>query len=149
MEDNIIQVKFILKYMERNGLSAESFASLLGMSEKVLHEILNDNPKIKITDFIKLARFMGVSIDRLVNTDFYNDNYKKFLNVDYIKNYMRKNEIKKADFAKECGLSVYMLDKILYGYKKFDVKVLQAIAKAMNVKIGDIINQDYWINKKD
>lgn len=42
-----------------------------------------------------------------------------------------------------------MLDKILYGYRKFDVKVLQAIAKAMNVKIGDIINQDYWINKKD
>lgn len=69
--------------------------------------------------------------------------YKNLINVDLIKDFMRKNECDVKKLSQLSGVSVHIIEVILSGNSNVNIMKIIKIAKVMNVNFSKLINSDY------
>ncbi|MBQ8444289.1 MAG: helix-turn-helix transcriptional regulator [Clostridia bacterium] len=61
-------------------------------------------------------------------------------NIKLIEDFIKKNNLTKADFCSACKISVYSLRRIYEGYTKIRVTTLIKIVQFLHVRMKDFIN---------
>lgn len=60
--------------------------------------------------------------------------------IDVIQKYIKDNKLSQKRFSEICGLNIWNLRHVLSGDCHFDARYIFKIAKAMNVKVIDLLN---------
>lgn len=60
-------------------------------------------------------------------------------NTQYIDYYLQKHKISKYKFAKECGISIYILNKIYNQNKNVDSIHILPIVKKLNISLNTFL----------
>ena len=63
-----------------------------------------------------------------------------------IEKYMQKHKLSKVQFANKCGISLYILNKVLDGQKPINVSSIIKICKFLDVSSDKFLCRDkkYW-----
>ncbi|MBP3344742.1 MAG: helix-turn-helix domain-containing protein [Clostridia bacterium] len=65
---------------------------------------------------------------------------KTIVNKNLITSYMNNNKMSKTLFCKKCGISLYVLNKIMTNPEGMRIPPFIKIAKTINVKLSDLLN---------
>ena len=68
------------------------------------------------------------------------------MNILRIINYIRKHKLKKSEFCKKCGITLSMLDDIIYYGKSVDFKVAERISQVMGMGVYELYIYDHQPN---
>ena len=59
-------------------------------------------------------------------------------NIVLIIDYLITNKMSRVNFCKECGITLYALNKVLKNETLIDLNIIKKIAKYLNVKTSDM-----------
>lgn len=132
-----MDLNVIKRLAEKRVGGLKKLAADIGMSEANLHRCINNN-KMQGGDLEQIANIFGVSVDVFFDSsaETYFDNV---MNLQKIKLFIEQKGIGIVSLATKVNVSRIALENILNGS---DVKIstLEALAKALNVKVVDLFN---------
>ena len=65
------------------------------------------------------------------------------IKVDKIKKFLKDHNMTNKEFCERCGISNFVLKKILADETNFGVNVIFRVASFMNVKVSSLINYNF------
>ena len=133
--DEQMNTQIIVDRMNELGLTYRSLAVKAGVSAKVLQNALEEHDVIMFFDTMKIAHFLGLSLDALL-TDSKADAGRNLS--DLIMRYCKMRDWELPDFAEVAGLNTGNLRAIVSGSQRAGNSEAVRIAQTVGITVDEL-----------